>query len=133
MLAAVLIPLQIVAGDLHGLNTLHHQPAKLAAMEGIWKTGKGAPAVLFGLPNASTRSNDFEIAIPKLASLYLTHSLDGEIRGLDAFGERHPPVAPVFFAFRIMVGMGLLMLAVSGWPPGRPGADASRAAGWRAR
>ncbi|AOZ10196.1 cytochrome ubiquinol oxidase subunit I [Cupriavidus malaysiensis] len=113
VLAAVLIPLQIVAGDLHGLNTLHHQPAKLAAMEGIWKTGKGAPAVLFGLPNASTRSNDFEIAIPKLASLYLTHSLDGEIRGLDAFGERHPPVAPVFFAFRIMVGMGLLMLAVS--------------------
>lgn len=113
VLAAVLIPLQIVAGDLHGLNTLHHQPAKLAAMEGIWKTGKGAPAVLFGLPDASTRSNDFEIAIPKLASLYLTHSLDGEIRGLDAFGERHPPVAPVFFAFRIMVGMGLLMLAVS--------------------
>lgn len=113
VLAAVLIPLQIVAGDLHALNTLHHQPAKLAAMEGIWKTGKGAPAVLFGLPDASTRSNDFEIAIPKLASLYLTHSLDGEIRGLDAFGERHPPVAPVFFAFRIMVGMGLLMLAVS--------------------
>nr|WP_315591635.1 cytochrome ubiquinol oxidase subunit I [uncultured Cupriavidus sp.] len=113
MLAAMLIPLQIVAGDLHGLNTLHHQPAKIAAMEGIWKTEKGAPAVLFGLPNATTQSNDFEIAIPKLASLYLTHEIDGEIKGIDAFGDRHPPVAPLFFAFRIMVGVGLLMLAVS--------------------
>lgn len=113
MLAAMLIPLQIVAGDLHGLNTLHHQPAKIAAMEGIWKTEKGAPAVLFALPNATTQSNDFEIAIPKLASLYLTHEIDGEIKGIDAFGDRHPPVAPLFFAFRIMVGVGLLMLAVS--------------------
>ncbi|MDW3682163.1 cytochrome ubiquinol oxidase subunit I [Cupriavidus sp. CV2] len=112
-IAAVLIPLQIVAGDLHGLNTLHHQPAKIAAMEGIWKTEKGAPAVLFGLPNARTQSNDFEIAIPKLASIYLTHSADGEIKGIDAFGDKHPPVAPLFFAFRIMVGVGLLMLAVS--------------------
>ncbi|WP_454733722.1 MULTISPECIES: cytochrome ubiquinol oxidase subunit I [Cupriavidus] len=113
VIAAVLIPLQIVAGDLHGLNTLHHQPAKIAAMEGIWKTEKGAPAVLFGLPDASTQSNDFEIAIPKLASLYLTHSMDGEIRGIDAFAGKHPPVAPLFYAFRIMVGVGLLMLAVS--------------------
>lgn len=113
VLAAMLIPLQIVAGDLHGLNTLHHQPAKIAAMEGIWKTEKGAPAVLFGLPNASTQSNDFEIAIPKLASVYLTHKVDGEIKGIDAFADRHPPVAPLFFAFRIMVGVGLLMLAVS--------------------
>jgi len=112
-LAALLIPLQIVAGDLHGLNTLHHQPAKIAAMEGIWKTEKGAPAVLFGLPNATTQSNDFEIAIPKLASIYLTHKVDGEIKGIDAFADRHPPVAPLFFAFRIMVGVGLLMLAVS--------------------
>jgi len=113
VLAAILIPLQIVAGDLHGLNTLHHQPAKIAAMEGIWKTEKGAPAVLFGIPNARTQTNDFEIAIPKLASLYLAHDLDGEIRGIDAFPDRHPPVAPLFFAFRIMVGVGLLMLAVS--------------------
>ncbi len=113
VLAAMLIPLQIVVGDLHGLNTLHHQPAKIAAMEGIWKTEKGAPAVLFGLPNATTRSNDYEIAIPKLASIYLTHSADGEVKGIDAFGENHPPVAPLFFAFRIMVGVGLLMLAVS--------------------
>lgn len=113
VLAAILIPLQIVAGDLHGLNTLHHQPAKIAAMEGIWKTEKGAPAVLFGIPNARTQTNDFEVAIPKLASLYLAHDLDGEIRGIDAFPDRHPPVAPLFFAFRIMVGVGLLMLAVS--------------------
>ncbi|SDC64280.1 cytochrome d ubiquinol oxidase subunit I [Cupriavidus sp. YR651] len=113
VLAAMLIPLQIVAGDLHGLNTLHHQPAKIAAMEGIWTTTKGAPAVLFGLPNATTRTNDYEIAIPKLASLYLAHDVDGEIHGIDAFGDRHPPVAPLFFAFRIMVGVGLLMLAVS--------------------
>lgn len=113
VLAAMLIPLQIVAGDLHGLNTLHHQPAKIAAMEGIWQTEKGAPAVLFALPNAATRSNDYEIAIPKLASVYLTHEVDGEILGIDAFGDKHPPVAPLFFAFRIMVGVGLLMLAVS--------------------
>lgn len=113
VLAAILIPLQIVAGDLHGLNTLHHQPAKIAAMEGIWKTEKGAPAVLFGIPNARTQTNDFEIAIPKLASLYLAHDLEGEIKGIDAFPDRHPPVAPLFFAFRIMVGVGLLMLAVS--------------------
>ena len=111
--AAVLIPLQIVVGDLHGLNTLHHQPAKIAAMEGIWETQKGAPAVLFALPDKATQSNKYEIAIPKLASLYLTHNIDGEVKGIDAFGEQHPPVAPVFFAFRIMVGVGMLMLAVS--------------------
>lgn len=112
-LAAVLIPLQIVAGDLHGLNTLHHQPAKIAAMEGIWQTQKGAPAVLLAWPDASTASNRMEIAIPKLASLYLTHDWNGEIRGITDFAGEHPPVAPVFFAFRIMVGVGLLMLAVS--------------------
>lgn len=112
-LAAFLIPLQIVVGDLHGLNTLHHQPAKIAAMEGIWETQAGAPAVLFAVPNAATRSNDFEIAIPKLASLYLTHDANGRVQGLNDFVGKHPPVAPVFFAFRIMVGVGLLMLAVS--------------------
>ena len=111
--AAALIPLQMVVGDQHGLNTLHHQPAKLAAMEGIWDTQKGVPAVLFALPDAATQSNRMEIAIPKLASLYLTHDLNGEIRGLKEFGDKHPPVAPVFFAFRVMVGVGLLMLAVS--------------------
>ena len=112
-LAAVLIPLQIIAGDLHGLNTLVHQPAKLAAMEGIWETQKGAPAVSFALPDSQARENRYEIAIPKLASLYLTHDLNGEIKGLNEFAGQHPPVAPVFWAFRIMVGMGLLMLAVS--------------------
>lgn len=111
--AALLIPLQIVVGDLHGLNTLHHQPAKLAAMEGIWETQKGASAVLFALPDAATESNRYEIAVPKLASFYLTHDWNGEIKGIKSFGQNHPPVAPVFWAFRIMVGTGLLMLAVS--------------------
>ena len=111
---ALLIPVQIVVGDLHGLNTLVHQPAKIAAMEGIWKTEKGAPAVLFGVPDASTQSNRFEIAIPKMASLYLTHDWNGEVKGIDAFGANAPPVAPIFYAFRIMVGMGLAMLAL-GW------------------
>ena len=111
--AAVLIPVQIVVGDLHGLNTLQHQPAKIAAMEGIWETQRGAPAILFALPDAATQSNRFEIAIPGLASFYLTHDWDGEIRGIKSFGDKHPPVAPVFWAFRVMVGVGLLMLAVS--------------------
>jgi len=112
ILGALLIPLQILAGDFHGLNTLEHQPAKVAAMEGIWETEQGAGLRLFALPNEETRSNDFEIKIPKLASLILTHELDGEIRGLNDF-EHHPPVAPVFWSFRVMVGTGMLMLAVS--------------------
>ena len=112
-LAAMLIPLQIVVGDLHGLNTLEHQPAKLAAMEGIWKTEKGAPAVLFAIPDEEKRENRYEIAIPKLASLYLVHDLDGEVKGLDQFEGNHPPVKPVFFAFRVMVGTGMLMLLAS--------------------
>ena len=112
-LAAFLIPLQIIAGDLHGLNTMKYQPAKLAAMEGIWETQKGVPAVLFGLPDEKTRSNKYEIAIPKLASFYLTHDWDGEVKGLNDFIGKHPPVAPVFWAFRIMVGVGMLMLLVS--------------------
>jgi cytochrome d ubiquinol oxidase subunit I len=116
-LAALLIPVQIYVGDLHGLNTLEHQPAKIAAMEGVWETQRGAPLLLFAWPDASTRSNHFEIAIPKLASFILTHDLDGEIKGLNEFPNAHPPVAAVFWAFRIMVGMGMLMLAISwlGW------------------
>jgi cytochrome d ubiquinol oxidase subunit I len=113
MVAAVLIPVQIVVGDLHGLNTLKYQPAKLAAMEGIWETQKGVPAVLFGIPDKATQSNLYEISIPKLASFYLTHDWNGEIKGIKEFGDQHPPVGPVFWAFRIMVGVGLLMLAVS--------------------
>lgn len=111
--AAALIPLQIIAGDFHGLNTLKHQPAKIAAMEGIWETERGAPVLLFGMPNEKTRSNDYAIGIPNLASLILTHELDGEIKGLNEFKGKHPPVAPVFWGFRIMVGVGMLMLAVS--------------------
>ena len=113
ILAAVLIPLQILMGDLHGLNTLKHQPQKIAAMEGIWDTQKGAPLLLFALPNEETRSNDYAIEIPKLASVILTHQWDGEIKGLNDFVGEHPPVAPVFWGFRIMVSVGLLMLAVS--------------------
>ena len=111
--AAFLIPIQIFVGDLHGLNTLEHQPAKIAAMEGIWETQRGAPAVLFAVPDKATQSNKYEIAIPKLASLYLTHDIDGEVKGIKEFGDKHPPVGPVFWAFRVMVGTGLLMLAVS--------------------
>ncbi len=112
-LAAVLIPLQIIAGDLHGLNTLKHQPAKLAAMEGIWETQRGAAAVLFAIPDSTLRKNTYEVSIPKLASFYLTHDVNGLVRGVNSFNGDHPPVAPVFWSFRIMVGMGLLMLVVS--------------------
>lgn len=113
MVAAVLIPVQIMVGDLHGLNTLKYQPAKLAAMEGIWETQSAVPAVLFAIPDQATQSNRYEISIPKLASFYLTHDWNGEIKGIKEFGVEHPPVGPVFWAFRIMVGVGLLMLAVS--------------------
>ena len=111
--AALLIPIQILVGDMHGVNTLKHQPAKIAAMEGIWETQRGAPAVLFALPDAATQTNRFEISIPKLASFYLTHDWNGEVKGIKEFGDKHPPVAPVFYAFRIMVGVGMLMLMVS--------------------
>ncbi len=118
MLAAITIPVQIFAGDMHGLNTLEHQPAKVAAMEANWETGTRVPLVLFGFPNEETRQNDAEIGIPGLASFVLTHDINGEVPGLNDFvtadGEvLHPPVAPLFFGFRIMVGTGLLMLAVS--------------------
>ena len=117
-LGAVLIPLQILAGDMHGLNTLKHQPQKVAAMEGIWETERGAPLLLFALPDEAARENRFEIGIPKIASLILTHEWNGEIKGLNEFkaeyGYAHPPVAPVFWGFRIMVGTGMLML-VCAW------------------
>jgi len=117
-LGAILIPLQIFAGDQHGLNTLKYQPAKVAAMEANWETGP-APLVLFAVPDEEARENHFEIAIPDGASLILTHSLDGEVPGLDDYvapdgTALHPPVAPVFYAFRVMVGIGVLMLVV-GW------------------
>ena len=116
-LAAIAIPLQILAGDAHGLNTLEHQPAKIAAMEGVWDTERGAPLLLFAIPDKEQRKNHFEIKVPKVASLILTHDANGEIKGLNSFGDAHPPPRPVFFAFRIMVGVGMLMLAASwlGW------------------
>ncbi|HZN48196.1 MAG TPA: cytochrome ubiquinol oxidase subunit I [Ramlibacter sp.] len=113
--AAIAIPLQILAGDLHGLNTLEHQPAKIAAIEGIWHTEKSAPLTLFGWPNEREGRTDYALQVPKLASLILAHDLDAELKGLNEFKDAHPPVAPVFWAFRVMVGMGLLMLAVSWW------------------
>ena len=112
--AALLTPLQVFIGDLHGLNTLEHQPQKIAAIEGAWETKKGLPLVLFALPDEGSRENHFEIAIPNIASLILTHDFKGEVKGLNEFEGEHPPVAPLFFGFRIMVGMGMLMLA-SAW------------------
>ena len=111
--AACLIPVQIVVGDLHGLNTLEHQPAKIAAMEGVWETERGAPLLLFAVPDEEARENHFEIGIPALASFILTHDFNGEITGLNEFKGEHPRVAPVFYGFRIMVGMGVLMLIAS--------------------
>ena len=111
--AAVLVPIQIVVGDLHGLNTLKHQPAKIAAMEAIWHTERGVPLVLFAIPNEEKRRNDYAVELPYGASLILRHDPGAELKGLDAFAPDHPPVAAVFFAFRIMVGIGVLMLLVS--------------------
>jgi len=116
--AALLIPVQIYLGDLHGLNTKEYQPAKVAAMEGNWETDTGVPLILFALPDEEARANDFEIGIPNLASFILTHDWNGEVQGLNDFVAEdgtvlHPPVNPVFWSFRVMVGTGLLMLLVS--------------------
>ena len=113
VVAAILAPTQLLVGDLHGLNTLQHQPAKIAAMEGLWHTQKSAPFVLFGIPNQALRRNDLAIEIPYGSALLLKHDPHGELQGLEAFGEDIPPVAPVFFAFRLMVGLGLTMIALS--------------------
>ncbi len=111
--AAVLVPLQIMAGDAHGLNTLAHQPQKIAAMEGIWHTERGAPLVLFGWPDEAARTTHMAVEVPKGAALILRHEPNGELRGLNEFEGQHPPVAPLFWGFRVMVGVGMLMLAVS--------------------
>jgi cytochrome d ubiquinol oxidase subunit I len=111
--AAILIPLQIFAGDMHGLNTLEHQPAKIAAMEANWKTGPNIPLVLFAWPDEAAKENHFEIAIPNGASWILRHHAEGVVPGLNDFEGNHPPVLPLFWGFRIMVGIGFLMLAVS--------------------
>lgn len=112
--ALLLAPLQIVLGDLHGLNTREHQPTKLAAMEGLWDSGNGVSATLFAWPDMANETNRFEVAIPHLGSVYLTHSWNGYVQGLKAVPPADRPYVPiVFFAFRIMVGVGLLLLATA--------------------
>lgn len=113
LVAAVLAPLQILIGDLHGLNTLEHQPAKVAAIEAIWDTQKGAPLVLFAVPNEKERRNDYALEIPKGAALVLKHDANAELRGLNDFAPDHPPVAPLFYGFRLMVGIGVAMLLLA--------------------
>lgn len=114
--AAIVVPLQILAGDMHGLNTLQYQPMKVAAMEGHWREGEpgeGVPLVVFAVPNQKEERNDYAIEIPRLGSLILTHSIDGTIAPLTSVpADQRPPVAPVFFAFRVMVGIGSAMLAL---------------------
>ncbi|MFV8816839.1 cytochrome ubiquinol oxidase subunit I [Haliea sp. E17] len=129
VLAAVMAPLQIFIGDLHGLNTLEHQPAKVAAMEAVWETEQGAPFTAIAFPDEATRTNRFAVEIPYAASLILTHEAQGEVLGLNEFEGKHPPVAVVFWSFRVMLAMGVLMLLVGWWaawemrgkrPAGRP-------------
>lgn len=108
--------LQVVIGDQHGLNTLEHQPAKLAAIEGHWETNHdhGMPLLLFALPDMENERNNLEVGIPNLGSLILTHSMDGKVTGLKDFApEDRPPVPIVFWSFRVMVGLGMLMVLMS--------------------
>jgi cytochrome d ubiquinol oxidase subunit I len=118
-LLSVLVPLQMVIGDQHGLNTRDHQPAKLAAIEARWDTQRRVPLTLFAIPSDKAESNSLAIEVPWLGSLILTHNLDGEVKGLKDFpADQRPPVAIPFFAFRIMVGCGVLMLGLvllGGW------------------
>jgi len=112
MLMAIFIaPVQLIIGDAHGLNTFEHQPRKVAAMEGIWNTEKGAGLRLFAIPDKKNQTNHFEIKVPKLASLILTHDLDGEIKGLKEWPpSEQPPVAIVFWSFRVMLFIGGAMI-----------------------
>lgn len=110
----IVIPLQILVGDAHGLNTLKHQPAKVATMEGNWNTSKNVPSLLFAIPDPKTESNKFEVGIPNLTSIILTHSAEGEVVGLKDFApENRPNIYIVFYCFRIMVALGMLILLVS--------------------
>ena len=112
-LLSVLVPLQIFLGDAHGLNTLEHQPAKLAAIEALWDTGRRVPLNLFAIPDDQAATDRDQISIPDLGSLILTHDPNGLVKGLKDFpADDRPPVAIPFFAFRIMVGIGLVMLAI---------------------
>ena len=128
-LLTVLVPLQIFLGDHHGLNTLKYQPAKLAAIEAHWETGRRVPITLFAIPDEKTEANHFSIDVPFVGSLILTHEIDGEVKGLKDFpADQRPPVAIPFFAFRIMVGCGLVMLGIvllGGWLRWRGRLDAT--------
>ena len=111
---AIVVPLQILAGDLHGLNVREHQPAKLAAIEARWETERRVPLTLFAWPDEKAETNHYAVDVPYLGSLILTHSLDGEVKGLKDFPvDERPPVKPVFFAFRVMVGLGFSMLSLA--------------------
>ena len=116
-MAAVVAPIQIFAGDMHGLNTLEHQPVKIMAMEGHYESHPdGAPLILFGIPNAAEQRVDYAIEIPKLSSLILKHDLNAPLEGLDSVPrELHPPVAIVFWSFRVMVAIGFAMLGIGLW------------------
>ena len=115
-LASILVPLQAVLGDLHGLNTLHYQPEKLAAIEGIWDTRSNQSMVLFAIPDESAETNHAAIEVPGLASLYLRHSLEGRVLGLRDFPkEDRPPVVVVFYAFRVMLAMWATMMLLTLW------------------
>ncbi|MCL4124660.1 UNVERIFIED_CONTAM: hypothetical protein GTU68_019639 [Idotea baltica] len=116
-MAAIVAPIQIFVGDLHGLNTLEHQPVKIMAMEGHYDSHPyGAPLILFGIPNPAEKRIDYAVQIPKLSSLILKHHLDAPLDGLDTIDDAdEPPVAIVFWSFRIMVGIGFAMLGVGIW------------------
>ena len=115
-MALIVAPLQVVAGDFHGLNTLEHQPAKVAAMEGHYETRKGAPLILFGLPDDEAEETRYAVGIPRLGSMILTHEWDGEVQGLKAWPKAdRPPAAIVFWSFRIMMAIGFAMVGVGLW------------------
>lgn len=116
-MATLVAPLQIVAGDLHGLNTLEHQPAKIAAIEGHYRNwDDGAPLILFGLPDDEAQVTRYAVEIPKLGSLILKHDLNAPLAGLESFPEdERPPAAIIFWTFRVMVGIGFAMVALGCW------------------
>ena len=115
-MAALVAPLQIVAGDLHGLNTLEHQPAKVAAMEGHFETRAGQPLILFGWPDMEAEVTRYALEVPRLGSYILTHDWDGEVKGLKAWPKADRPNSLiVFWSFRIMVGLGVLMVMLGLW------------------
>ena len=115
-MALIVAPVQAVVGDFHGLNTLKHQPAKIAAIEGHWETERGIPLLLFGIPDMEAETTHFALGVPRLGSLILAHDWDGEIKGLKAWPkEDRPNSLIVFWSFRIMVGLGLLMILAGLW------------------